>query len=99
MLPNQRKRKISFTRLRKPWISDAIMVSLNHKHKLFRQYKKGIVTFDHYNYFNNNFKTTLRHAINNYFQRKFPECSNNSRDTWKPLNSLIDIRIPARMQS
>ena len=31
----------------------------------------------------------LRHAGNNYFQRKFAECSNNSRDIWKILNSLI----------
>ena len=81
--------EISFTRLRKPWISDAIMVSLNHKHELFRQYKNGIVSFDHYNTFKNNFTTTLRHARNNYFLRKFTECSNNSRDTWKTLNSLI----------
>ena len=42
----------------------------------------GIVTFDHYNCFKNNFTTTLRRAKNIYFQRKFTECSNNSRDTW-----------------
>ena len=65
------------------------MVLLDRKHKLFRQYKNGIVAFDHYNYFKNNFITTLRHARNNYFLRKFTECSNNSRDTWKTLNSLI----------
>ena len=59
------------------------------KHELFRQYKNGIVTFDHYNSFKSNFTTTLRHARNNYFQRKFTKCSNNSRDTWKTLNSLI----------
>ena len=40
----------------------------------------------------NNFTTTLRHARNNYFQRKFTECSNNSRDTWKTLNSLIQYK-------
>ena len=65
------------------------MVSLNHKHELFRQYKNGIVSFDHYNSFKNNFTTTLCHARNNYFRRKFTECSNNSRNTWKTLNSLI----------
>ena len=65
------------------------MVSLNRKHELFRQYKNGIVTFDHYNSSKNNFTTTLRHARTNYFQGKFTECSNNSRDTWKTLNSLI----------
>ena len=65
------------------------MVSLNHKHELFRQYKNGIVTFYHYNSFKNNFTTTLRHARKNYFQRKLTECSNNSRDTRKTLNSLI----------
>ena len=61
--------EISFGRLHKPWISDAIKISLNHKHELFRQYKNGIVPFDHYNPFKNNFTTTLRLARNNYFQR------------------------------
>ena len=37
----------------------------------------------------NNFTTTLCHAKYNYFQRKFIECSNNSRDTWEILNSFI----------
>ena len=81
-----KEKEISFARLRKPWISDAIMISLNRKHELFRQYKNGIVTFDHYNFFKNNFITTLlRLAKNSYFQRKCTECSNNSRDTWKTL--------------
>ena len=65
------------------------MVSLNRKHELFRQYRNGTVSFDHYNSFKKNFTTTLRHARNNYFQRKFTECLNNVRDTWKTLNSLI----------
>ena len=87
-----KEKEISFTRLRKPWISDAIKVSQNRKHELFRQYKNGIVTFDHYNSFKNNFTTSHRHARNNYFRRKFTEWSNNSRDTWKTLNSLIQYK-------
>ena len=90
------KNKYLFSRLRQPWISDAIMVSLNRKYELFRLYKNGIVAFDHYNSFKNNFTTTLRHARNNYFQRKFTECSNNSRDTWKTLNSLIRYKNPSK---
>ena len=62
---------------------------MNRKHELFRQYKDSIVTFDHYNSFKLNFTTILRHTRNNYFQIKFTECSNNARDTWKSLNSLI----------
>ena len=68
------------------------MVLLNLKHELFRQYKNGIVTFDNYNSSKDNFTTTLCHARNNYFQKKFTECSNNSRDTWKTLNSLIQYK-------
>ena len=62
------RKKKNFARLRKQWISDAIMISLNDKHELFREYKNGIVTFDHYNLFKNNFITTLRLAKNNYFR-------------------------------
>ena len=84
-----KEKQIFFKRLWKPLISNANMILLNRKHELFRQYKNGIVTFDHHNSFKNNFTTTLCHARNNYFQRKFSECSNNSRDTWKTLNGLI----------
>ena len=59
----QSKKKIYFTRLRNPWISDSIMVSLNRKHELFRQYKNGIVSFDPYNSFKNNFTTTLLYVM------------------------------------
>ena len=55
-----KEKEISFARLRKPWISDAIMISLNRKHELFRQYKNETVTFGDYNSFMNNFTTTLR---------------------------------------
>ena len=68
------------------------MISLNRKHELFRRYKNGTVTFDHYNSFKNNFTTTLRLAKDSYFQGKFTECSNNSRDTLKTLNCLIRCR-------
>ena len=57
-----KEKEISFARLRKPLISDAIMISLNGEHELFRQYKNGIVTIDHYNSFKNNYTTTLRLA-------------------------------------
>ena len=87
-----KEKEISFARLRKPWISDDIMISLNRKHESFRQYRNGIVTFDHYNSFKNNFTTTLHLAKNGYFLRKFTERSNNSRDTWKTLNCLIRCR-------
>ena len=59
-------------------LHNAIMIYLNRKHELFRQNKNGIVTFDNYNFFKNNFTTTLRLAKKAI-----------SRDTWKTLNSLI----------
>ena len=86
-----KEKERSFARLRKPRISDAIMISLNRKHELFRQYKNGTVTFDHYNSFKNNFTTTLRLAKNSYFQIKFTECSNNCRDTWKTLKRFDSV--------
>ena len=75
-----KRKEISFAKLPKPWIIDVIMIYLNRKHELFRQYKTGNVTSDHYNSFKNNFTTAQRLANNSYFQRKFSEWSNNSRD-------------------
>ena len=84
-----KEKEISFARLRKPWISDTIMISLNRKHELFRQYKTGIVAFGHYNSIKDNFTTTPRLAKYSNFQRKFAECSNNSRDTCTEKNFLV----------
>ena len=46
-----------------------------------------IVTFNQYYYFK--IISPLRLAWNKYFQIKFTEGTNNSRDTWKTLSSLI----------
>ena len=52
-------------------------------------YKNDIDTFDHHNYFKNNFTTILRHARNNNFHIKFTKFSNNSMDSWKTVNSQM----------
>ena len=84
-----KEKEIYFKKLRKPWIFVVFVVLLNRKHELFWQYKNDIVTFDHYNSFKNNFTNNLGRVWNNYFQRRFPECSNNSRDAYKIVNRLI----------
>ena len=58
-------------------ISDAIMISLNRKHELFRQYKNGIVTFDH---FKNNF--TLLYVL-----QKIAVSRENSQSALKTLGT------------
>ena len=63
-------------------ISDAIMISLNRKHELFRLYDNGIVTFDNYNYFQHI-------SISRENSQSALKIHSLPKDTWKTLNSLI----------
>ena len=81
-----KEKLIYFPRLCKPWISDAIIIS-NYFVSIRMALLPLIViivlkTIKQLLYYST-------HARTNYFQRKFTECSNNSSDTWKTLNSLI----------
>ena len=58
----------------------------------------GIATLDDFNSFKNNFTTNLRLVKNYNFKRKFTDCSNNSRDTGKSLNSLMAPSKPPKQQ-
>ena len=53
---------LSLQRFSKPWLTDVLMLSINHKHFLYRQYKPGYVEFEVYNLYKNRVTNLLRNA-------------------------------------
>jgi len=84
-----RSKRVSYGRFSKPWITDQHMASINRKHYLFRQYRRGIVTFEEYNTYKNQVTRMIRNAKSRYFVYKFESALGNARESWKLLKTLI----------
>ena len=61
----------------------------NYKLKLFKQYKFGNINFDVYNSYKNNLCHKFKNANKTYYYKKFENCKNDSRKTWKTINSIL----------
>ncbi len=77
---------------RKPWITRGILKSISIKNKLF---KKFLETKDSFWYQRNKlYRDNLYHFIrkskNNYYISYFEKFKNNSKQTWKAINDLIN---------
>ena len=61
----------------------------NYKHRLFKQYKSGNINFDVYNSYKNNLCHKIKNAKKTYYCKKFENCINDSRKTWKTINLIL----------
>lgn len=84
-----RSKEISLKTLTKPWMNEHLLLMVNQKHELFRDYKSGTKSFHQYNTHKNACTSALRVAKKNYYHNKFESCSGNAGGAWKVLNSLI----------
>ena len=74
----------------KPWITHEIKDQINHKHSLFRQYKRGLISFQIYNSYKNICVKSLNKAKYNYFKLKFERCRGDIRASWRNVKYLIN---------
>jgi len=84
-----RSKRISYKRFSKPWITDHLKVFINRKHSLYKQYRRGFVTFQVYNNYKNQVTHMLRREKENFFINKFNAKMQDVGETWKIINSLI----------
>lgn len=84
------KKTISVKRLSKPWVTDDLLLAINRKHSLFKDYKLGVVSFDMYKQYNNFVTREIKKSKKSYFDYKFQQCRGNLRGTWKQLNELLN---------
>jgi len=84
-----RSKRLSYGRCKKPWISPQLKECIDRKYELFRQFKLGIVSLQLYNTFKNQVTRMIRKAKNRFFLDRFRSNSNDARETWKSINSLV----------
>ena len=80
---------ISQKRASCPWITDALLRSINRKHFLHRQILRGYGNVDFYRRYRNVLTFTVRQTKKDYYAFKFNSVMGDMKATWKTINNLI----------
>ena len=87
-----RYKDISNKRLSKPWINGEMLRLINTKHKLFKQFKRGIINFDIYKNYKKFVSTRLKYSKRQYYSTVFESCRGDLRRTWRSINNVLKGR-------
>ena len=85
-----RRKNLSINKLSKPWLTESLKISINRKHALFRDFKRGLLSFEAYKSYRNRLSGFLKQAKVQYFHNKFRTTKNNPKLTWNSINSLLN---------
>ena len=77
---------------RKPWITSAILKSINRKQKLYRKYvgHPTVTNKEHYITYRNILTTMIRTSKKNYYAVKLDACKRDTKQTWNILKSILN---------
>ena len=78
---------------KKPWLTKALLKSINKKNKLYKQYlrnRRSDAQFLKYKKYKNKLTYLLRIAKKRYYETQIDKNKDNIKLTWKILNSLIN---------
>jgi hypothetical protein len=82
------------TQTSKPWITPAIKTSIRKNNKLYKKYLKTKSVYYHtkFKLYRNKLNHLLRVSKRNYYSNYFDTKGGNSRQIWKGIKSLINIK-------
>lgn len=83
-----RNKLISYNRFCKPWLNEYFLNIVNRKHKLYRDYISGRVSYGVVRNFNRFVQAEKRRIKSEFFERKFSNSYSDSSSTWKTIRLL-----------
>ena len=83
---------------RMPWISPAILHSITHKNKLFKEKlsNPSLSNITKYNRYRNILTRVIRDAKRKYYLNELNKHADNSKETWNTLQALINSKKEIR---
>ena len=90
--PQVSKKVKLFNNTSKPWLTTGIIISIQHKSKLYKKYLKSPTPIhrDNYKKFNNLLKRIIRLAERNYYHNKFNQALGNIKESWNIINEILN---------
>ena len=84
-----KRKQVSFKRASRPWLTESLLKSIDKKHKLYREICSGCGDVNYYKRYRNSLTTIIRKAKESYFKNRFSNSVNDSKATWKLINSML----------
>ena len=84
-----RAKQVSYKSLKNPWIDQELANAIKYKFRLFKNYKRGLNSFQEYNLFKNSLQTIIKIAKINYFKLKFNQAFGDIKKTWQCINKYF----------
>ena len=82
-------KQMGVKRLSKPWMTEALLKSINNKHLMYKLLMQNLYDRNRYNLYSNILKSLMREAEKNCYKQQFEQCKNDIRRTWNIINSSI----------
>jgi hypothetical protein len=74
------------------WVTDYLCMDINRMKKIYKLMTarpNDVRLKEYYKSFRNKLKSNLRKAKEEFYLKRFNDCSGNLKDQWKIVNSLI----------
>lgn len=80
---------VSVKRIKKPWLTPAILRSVKTKSSYFKLLKLGLISRETNNAYRNCLNSVVRSAKRNYFKECFSRCRGDIRGTWRQIKDIL----------
>ena len=81
--------------LNSPWIDNSLLKLIAKKHRIFKNYRRGLATYEDFKQFRNLLNKTLNLAKKIYLSEKINSAS-NQKDNWKIINNLKSNNVKTK---
>jgi hypothetical protein len=81
--------------MKNPWISNAILISIKKRHKLFKSHflSKNPDKIIYYKSYNNKLNKIKEAAKTNYYRAQFERNKGNLKTTWKLIGTIVNRKV------
>ena len=83
-------KKISYERLKAPWINKEILLCIRKKHKLHNMAKNRCISFESYKRYSALLRNVLETAVKDYHVFKLNQMGNDMKKNWALMNKLLN---------
>ena len=82
-------KQIGTKRLNKPWLTKAILKSINTKHELYKKVRSNTYDNNNYKHYCNTLNSLLKKSKSMYYNQQFENHKQDLKRTWALINSAI----------
>ena len=84
---------VSSKRIKSPWITQEIIKSIQHKFRLYKSFKLGIITFEVYKQYRNYLNNIIKQSKKDYYFQRFTNFRLSTKKLWETINELSNSNV------